>query len=175
MQLIKTLKLIDFIDIVCNDNYELCGGVANYQTIMQEYFEMQSDMPEYKVYLQILTALGTSNSMYVALTALYRLFEVEEREEYKKLLQQLGYTYKSLLQLENAIKNTEVSLKVAEVNFQNYIKKQQDKIKESAYLDYIAQVSKYIGFHIDINTCSVYQFCGYSNNFQKAISKNGNR
>jgi hypothetical protein len=171
---IKTIKLIEFIDCLCNGNYDICGGQEKFNVILGDYFEMQSESPEYKQYLNILRSIGIANSQYVALTALYRLISITEKPEYIELLERLGYGYKDLKRLEIDIKNSEMQVKTTEQDFENYLKKQSNKVSEGKYLEYIASVGKFMGFHIDISTCTLYQFCSYANLFQKSLTKSSN-
>lgn len=167
--------IFEFMEAIYECKYEAFGNAEKFTSVHSEYLTLIND-DNSKVYKQLFSTYIIELSKYTALLAAYQILSRQNSEEILANLAKLGYaikdnTEKSLRKLEIWIKNIEISVKKSEVEIQNYLEKSnKSSDTKSDFIQFIAVLSKYMGFKIDMQTTLI-EFAGYYNLFKQ----HGNR
>jgi hypothetical protein len=190
---VHTLPLIAFIQALNGDYTALLkSGQATdaelktiWAALYSDYLELTKETSEYKSYLFVFKKLATEQSILVMLAGAYQSLLYGYNAELDAQLKDRGIDLKiaevqhdfmaymdRLKKIETYIKGAKMSLITAQNEYQEYIKK-QEKLGDSDYMNYVAAVSKAMGFNIPLETPLI-QWVSYCNLFDKMI-KNGRR
>ena len=193
---IKTLTLADFMECLINHVYlslieqgsptddEL---KAAWDSIYLDYIELTVGTTEYKAYQTVLRQFTEAHSRYLALISGIQALSLGYSKEVVDGLAELGYPIElkendiknytnELKKLDPHIKGAELILKQAKKDIDEYTMGRGKEMTEAMYHEYIAAVSKFMGFQISLTTSLIQwiSYTGLMNKYNK-IQDNGRR
>jgi hypothetical protein len=166
----------DYSSLVVKGDFTPEELAKKWQEIYTYYSELTGDSKQTQEYVYILKQFAESQSRYIALHAAIKALSTGYNKEAEEVINSLGYNTKFdglkmdeyMNELERnmkRLKGVTTSLKVARATLDDYLKKKQ-KWDEKKFSEFLAAVSKFIGFPVTYDTLLI-NFASYVNLMQK--------